>query len=33
MGWISDIGSLSAPIAIVVIAVALAILLKDIYLR
>jgi hypothetical protein len=33
MTWSQDIGALAAPIAIIVIAVAVAILLKDIYLR
>ncbi|MBB2698920.1 UNVERIFIED_ORG: hypothetical protein GGI66_003597 [Rhizobium esperanzae] len=33
MGWLQDIGALCGPVAIVVIAVAAAILLKDIYLR
>lgn len=33
MSWLQDIGAFGAPVAIVVIAIAAAILLKDIYLR
>lgn len=33
MSWFQDIGAFAGPVAIIVIAVAAAILLKDIYLR
>ncbi|MBB2841304.1 UNVERIFIED_ORG: hypothetical protein GGE64_005086 [Rhizobium etli] len=33
MNWLLDIGALAAPVAIIVIAVAAAIFLKDLYLR